>query len=263
MASVQPAPRPAPASGPAPAPSSAHPHPRAVLLDAGNTLVFADRERIFGIYAEVGVAGDPERFLQAELFARHQLASRVEEGATGTEPHLWREYFLTLFRRSGVPPAALDRVGGRVVEEHRRSHLWTGVEEGTGPALDRLLAEGYRLGVISNADGRMEAVLETTGLRSRMEFVVDSHAVGVEKPDPAIFHAGVELLGLPPEEVLYVGDLFPVDVVGARRAGLQALLVDPSGRLPHPVDRIPSVTELPAYLQDRARRGSRGLAGDP
>ncbi len=255
MASVPPASRPTPAPVPTPAPGPPHPHPRAVLLDAGNTLVFADRDRIFRIYAEVGVAGDPERFLQAELFARHQLASRVEEGATGTEPHLWREYFLTLFRRSGVPAAALERVGSRVVEEHRRSHLWTRVEEGTGPALDRLLAEGYRLGVISNADGRMEAVLETTGLRSRVEFVVDSHAAGVEKPDPAIFLEGVERLGLAPGEVLYVGDLYPVDVVGARRAGLQALLVDPSGRLDHPVDRIPTIVELPAYLRERARGG--------
>jgi len=231
------------------------PHPRAILLDAGNTLVFADRKRIFRIYAEVGVQGEEERFQQAELIARHQLSDRVQEGATGTEPHLWREYFLTLFRRSGIPEDALDRVGERLVEEHRRSHLWTRVEAGTGEALDLLLAKGYRLGVISNADGRMESVLERTGLRSRVEFVMDSQEVGVEKPDPAIFHEGIRRLGLPAREVLYVGDLYPVDVVGARRAGLQALLLDPSGRLEHPVDRIPSVLHLPDYLRRLSHRG--------
>jgi putative hydrolase of the HAD superfamily len=241
-----------PEPGEAPHPRAIH--PRAILLDAGNTLVFADQKRIFRIYSEVGVRGDEARFQQAELVARHQLSHRVQEGATGTEPHLWREYFLTLFRRSGIPEDALDRVGERLVEEHRRSHLWTRVEAGTGEALDLLLAEGYRLGVISNADGRMESVLERTGLRSRVEFVVDSQEVGVEKPDPAIFHEGIRRLGLPAREVLYVGDLYPVDVVGARSAGLQALLLDPSGRLEHPVDRIPSVLQLPDYLRRFPRR---------
>lgn len=229
-------------------------HPRAILLDAGNTLVFADRDRILRLYAEVGVQADAARFGEAEIFARHQLSARVQEGATGTERHLWREYFLTLFRRSGVPEHSLDEVGERLVEEHRRSHLWTRVEVGTGEVLDRLRTEGYRLGVISNADGRMESVLESTGLRRRVEFVVDSHEVGVEKPDPAIFQEGIRRLGLPPGEVLYVGDLYPVDVVGATRAGLQALLLDPSGRLEHPVDRIQSVLQLPDYLLGRRSR---------
>jgi putative hydrolase of the HAD superfamily len=243
-----------------PGPPPPSPSPRAVLLDAGNTLVFPDRRRIFGIYGEVGVPGDERRFHRAELFARHQLATRVEEGAAGTEPHLWREFFLTLFRRSGVPEAALERVGERVVEEHRQAHLWTRVEPGTVEALDLLLHRGYRLGVISNADGRMEAALEAAGLRGRFEFVLDSERVGAEKPDPAIFQEGLRRLDLSPPDVLYVGDLYPVDVVGARRAGLQALLLDPSGALAHPVDRIPSVRELPAHLRQRTRRASPGEA---
>ncbi|MFP3948167.1 MAG: HAD family hydrolase, partial [Longimicrobiales bacterium] len=103
------------------------------------------------------------------------------------------------------------------------------------------------------------ALMESVGLRHHFEFVLDSGTVGVEKPDPAIFRLAVDNLDLEPEECLYVGDLFPVDVVGARRAGLRALLVDPFGRMDEEVDRISSVRELPEYLE---RRGSTQGAED-
>jgi FMN phosphatase YigB (HAD superfamily) len=77
--------------------------PRAILFDAGNTLVFADRARILELYRAEGVESDEERIFRAELKARAELASRVRDGIVGTEPHLWRAYFRTLFRESGVP----------------------------------------------------------------------------------------------------------------------------------------------------------------
>ncbi len=63
-----------------------------------------------------------------------------------------------------------------------------------------------------------------------LDFVVDSGAVGVEKPDPAIFRIALERAGVSAAEAMHVGDLFPVDVVGARRAGLEPVLLDPLGR---------------------------------
>jgi putative hydrolase of the HAD superfamily len=59
---------------------------------------------------------------------------------------------------------------------------------------------------------------------------VDSGAVGIEKPDPRIFAMALALADVAPDEALYVGDLYPVDVVGARRAGLEPVLLDPLGR---------------------------------
>jgi putative hydrolase of the HAD superfamily len=139
-------------------------------------------------------------------------------------------------------------VGRRLVATHAEDHLWTHVEPGTAEALTSLLDAGYRLAVISNADGRMERALEQVGLRRYMEFVVDSGVVGVEKPDPRIFLEGLRRLELPAEEAIYVGDLYPVDVVGARGVGMEAVLLDPSGMLTWPVPRIPSVLELEAWL---------------
>jgi putative hydrolase of the HAD superfamily len=62
--------------------------------------------------------------------------------------------------------------------------------------------------------------------------VIDSSLVGVEKPDPAIFLAALDSLGVGPEEALYVGDLYEVDVVGARAAGIEAVLLTPSSSGP-------------------------------
>jgi len=223
---------------------------RAILLDAGNTLVFVDRHRVLEIYREHGVEAGEATFIEAEFAARLILTERIRSGASGTEAHVWQEYFVTLFRRCGVPESLMEGVGARLREVHRREHLWTQVEPGTEEALARLADQGYRLGVISNADGRVEALLKSRGLLPHFEFVLDSEVVGVEKPDPRIFRAAVERLALPPEECLYVGDLYPVDVVGARGAGLQALLLDPLGRLGHhPVARVPSVLELPGFLE--------------
>lgn len=227
----------------------------AVLLDAGNTLLFADPRRLLPLVRELGgVEAGPERFSEAERTARRRLVQRVEEGHRGTEPGLWAEYFRTMLRECGVADHRIEEVGRRIAAEHEERHLWSHVERGTTDALEALRSGGYRLAVISNADGRVEGLLEETGLRRHFEFVLDSGVVGVEKPDPRIFELAVRRLELEPRRCLYVGDLHPVDVVGARAAGLAAVLVDPFDAVEAPVDRIASVRELPEYL---------GVAGAP
>lgn len=238
-----------PAADSAPTASHSGAPVQAILLDAGNTLVFVDRHRVLEIYRSHGVDADETMFLEAEFQAREVLIQRIGDGGTGTEAHVWRGYFETLFARSGVPADRMEQVGEALVRVHREEHLWTWVEPGTGEALGALRDAGYRLAVISNADGRIEGLLQSRGLREHFEFVIDSQVVGVEKPDPRIFRAAVERMGVEPEACLYVGDLYPVDVLGARGAGLQAVLLDPMDRLAHyPVDRLRSVLELPRYL---------------
>jgi putative hydrolase of the HAD superfamily len=83
--------------------------------------------------------------------------------------------------------------------------------------------------VVSNSDGRAAAALAAAGLLDAFEFVIDSGEVGVEKPDPRIFQIALDRLGVSPAAALYVGDLYEVDVVGARAAGLDVVLLDPDG----------------------------------
>lgn len=221
---------------------------RAILFDAGNTLVYADPERMARIFADAGWPAPADRVREAELLARRQLHEAIGAGQVGTEPELWKHYFASLFLGAGVPPEGMEAVGRGLRRVHATEHLWTHVAEGTTEALEALLASGYRLAVISNADGRMESLLEQVGLRRHVEFVVDSGILGVEKPDPAIFHEGCRRLGIEPAQCLYVGDLYPVDYLGARGAGLDAVLLDPmrlhEGRAP----RITTLGELPGFV---------------
>ena len=89
-------------------------------------------------------------------------------------------------------------------------------------ALERL-AERYRLGVISNGFADVHAI----GIGAHFHSVVSAHEVGAAKPDPRMFRATVDALGLPAERVLHVGDSVHYDVEGAAAVGLQVVHMDP------------------------------------
>ncbi len=75
----------------------------------------------------------------------------------------------------------------------------------------------------------LEVLQVGPGLGVEVGTLIDSGAVGVEKPDPRIFHLALEALDADPARTAYVGDMPRFDVVGARRAGLRPLLMDPYG----------------------------------
>jgi FMN phosphatase YigB (HAD superfamily) len=98
---------------------------------------------------------------------------------------------------------------------------------------------------VSNSDGRVAQALESAGLGEHFEVVVDSKLAGVEKPDPRIFRAALDRLGIEPAAALYVGDVYEVDVVGARAAGLDAALIGSgTAAAPAGVPWAPSVSDL-------------------
>ena len=227
---------------------------KAIFFDAGNTLLFINPAEVLPILLEVGVESTEDAFWEAEFHARLRLARTVKEGATGTEASVWQVYFSELFLRCGAPPEAVPFVGDRVKAVHEENHLWTHLDPATAPALETLKSRGFRLAVISNADGRIEDLIRDAGIHHLFEFVIDSAVVGVEKPDPEIFLHACRRMGVEPGDSLYVGDLFPVDVLGARGAGMEAILLDPMGRLDHPVARIPNVAALPGYLHRLSSR---------
>ena len=96
-------------------------------------------------------------------------------------------------------------------------------------ALETLRGLGLRLAVVSNSNGTVARLLETLGLAGWLDAVVDSGLVGIEKPDPGIFRHAAAALGVEPAEAVHVGDLYSIDVVGARAAGARAILLDPVG----------------------------------
>jgi putative hydrolase of the HAD superfamily len=111
--------------------------------------------------------------------------------------------------------------------------------------LGRLRAAGARLAVVSNWDISLHDVLERTRLRALVDVVVISAELGAAKPDPAIFRAALERLGVTAPEAIHVGDSVEHDVAGARAAGLEAVLVARNGaQAPAGVRVVASLDEL-------------------
>ena len=104
------------------------------------------------------------------------------------------------------------------------------------PLLDRLRGGGqgsrggYRLGVVSNFTGNLDACLVELDLRRCFEAVADSGVVGVSKPDPRIFSDALARLGVPPGRAWMVGDNFETDIRPAAALGLATCWVAPPER---------------------------------
>jgi putative hydrolase of the HAD superfamily len=226
---------------------------RAVLFDAGNTLVWLDHAFLVELLAEHGVIATERDLLEAEQEAKRALDELVRSGRVGGDAARGRAYFAEVFRRLGVSDEQFPPLAQRLWARHAERNLWSSVRERTAETLGELRDRGFRLAVISNADGRVEALLAATGLGEFFDFVIDSHLVGMEKPDPRIFQLGLERMGVEPHEAVYVGDLYEVDVVGARAAGMRPILIDPLDRFAElDCERIVALPELTSRLAETA-----------
>ena len=219
------------------------------MFDAGNTLLFLDYARIAsGVSAALGIP------LTAEaLAAGAEVAAQAVEGTSGPDRERADRYLETMFRSAGVAPERMDAVRRCLTDLHAERHLWCSSQTDAREALERLRRAGLRLGVVSNSDGRVDAALVAAGLRGYFDVVLDSALVGTEKPDPAIFRAALAALNVAPEEALYVGDLYEVDVLGARAAGVDAVLFAPSRP---PATHCRSITSLTALADDLLGKGT-------
>ena len=200
---------------------------RAILFDAGGTLIHLDSSRICNLLRlQFSIEMALDQFPRAQSLAMARVAELVEAGAGSTE-QLKREFYTTLLPEIGVSKDKLSDAVECAFKLAREEMLWGQAEEATAPVLNELKRRGYILGVVSNSDGRIEAAFEQAGLTSYFDFYIDSFIVGIEKPDPRIFRLAIERAGVHADGAAYVGDLYPVDVVGARSAGLVPILYDP------------------------------------
>jgi putative hydrolase of the HAD superfamily len=211
--------------------SSPRPPVRAVIFDAGNTLLRMDYGVIADHLCARGHALSPQQVEDAELRARVRLDPHLVPGATSTESAATHGRYLRYLLEH---LAITDDAEIEAIARWRRGYnlpvgLWTQADPEALPAIRRVREAGRGVGVISNSNGSVRSLLEALGLAAHLDFVIDSAVVGVEKPDPRIFHLALRAAGVSPAEAVYVGDLYSVDVLGARAAGLDGILLDPRG----------------------------------
>jgi HAD superfamily hydrolase (TIGR01509 family) len=196
-----------------------------VLFDFGGTLDangVAWKDRFYALYRAEGLdltaaafessffaADDP---LVGSLAPATDLSGTVDALVAGLEAELARRGVAARGKGPGNGGRG-QRVASRFLSET------SATLQRNRPVL-QALSERYRLGVVSNFYGNLEAVCHGAGLASLFAVLVDSHCVGAEKPDPAIFRAALDPLGATPETTVLVGDSLRRDREGARRTGM-------------------------------------------
>ena len=228
---------------------------RAVLFDAGNTLVRMNYRAIAGHLEGRGHAVLVDAIEEAELRARVRLDADLARGVS-TEGRTAQDLYLAyLLEGLGITDAGEVEAAA----DFRRSYnapagLFNVADPEALAAIRKVKAAGLMAGVVSNSNGSARALLDGAGLGDALDFIIDSAVVGVEKPDPKIFHLGLERAGVAAHEAVYIGDLYSVDVLGSRAAGLGAILLDPRGFWgPRDCDTARNLAEATALVLDRTR----------
>jgi HAD superfamily hydrolase (TIGR01509 family) len=200
-----------------------------VFLDAGGVLVFPNWVRVSKTLAQHGVDVTDGALADAEPRAKKRLDTGGTIQATNDQQRGWTYFNLVLseagIELSNATTAALEELHAY----HQTSNLWETVPDDVRPALATLRARGFRLVVVSNANGTLQRAFARLGLTSSVDALFDSCDEGVEKPDPRFFHIALDRTSSRPESTVHVGDLYHVDVVGARAAGIGAILLDAAG----------------------------------
>lgn len=217
----------------------------AVLFDAGGVLVLPDPTVIAPLLAYYG--GDPA----IETHRRAHYVGMKAKSDGGAAEGTWAHYNEAYVAEVGVHPA--DRVeAAEVFDGARHAPLWRWMIPESRAALDALAIAGVPMGVVSNASGQIEGVLARQicqvgpGDHVEMRCIVDSHLVGVAKPDPAIFdHALPFFAEFERSRIAYVGDSVTMDIGAASAAGLHPILLDPFDHHPGAdFERIRTVDDL-------------------
>ncbi len=210
---------------------------RAILYDCGNTLIYPHptlADVCDMVEQRHGHRIDAAAF-EAALPHWHEMYYRgigtMYVSDAGVRGGWARYYGEALGVVIDLPPGEIEAIGGAIYDWYGHPERWTAY-----PEVAATLAEGKRLGfvqgVLSDWGSDLLGILTGHGLTSHLDFVVASAVVGVAKPGREIFEQALARAGVGAGEAIYVGDSYIADVLGARAAGLRAVLIDRDGDAP-------------------------------
>jgi HAD superfamily hydrolase (TIGR01549 family) len=225
-----------------------------LFLDAGGVLVFPNWSRVSDTLRRYDVHVAPDALWAAEPHAKRVIDEGHHIRSTTDEQRAWL-YMDLVFERAGIDRSdAVDAAVRELAAYHAEHNLWEYVPDDVVPALERMRAAVPKLVVVSNANGVLHRMFDRVGLTRFFDVICDSCVEKVEKPDPRYFHLALERSGSRAATTTMVGDLYHVDVVGARNAGLDAILLDPAGLYADAdCERVPTLAALADTIERRIR----------
>jgi HAD superfamily hydrolase (TIGR01549 family) len=204
-----------------------------ILFDFDGTLVFhvPDTSDVISAFCtEIGqpLSAEAERFgrrTRHEYFIDPVIRAQI---AGLSSDDFWPHFNRHLLESLNIQ-GDLDLLTRELTSRFHELELTYHCPEPGYQILSELGARGYRLGLVTNRESveRFYDLLEQLDLQPYFEMVLASGEVGVHKPDPGIFTAALERIEARAEASVYVGDNYWADVLGAQRAGLRPILLDP------------------------------------
>jgi putative hydrolase of the HAD superfamily len=206
---------------------------RAVIFDLWETLIDWDRQAAAQMLVDVSALVGDDGF-----------AERWDRDKTRYTAPI-RDVLLTI----GAPPESLDEICAVRLEYVRRSLR---PRPGVVETLRALRERGQLVGLITVCTQDVETLWEDSQLAGLFDAEIFSSRLGVAKPDPRIYLACCEELGVAPHETVFVGDGANDELAGARRVGMEAILIHRRGEgplWPEVTDWDgPRVTSIPEVL---------------
>jgi HAD superfamily hydrolase (TIGR01549 family) len=225
---------------------------RAVLFDVDFTLAKPGPdlgpEGYQTLGRRFGLELDPARYGEARTAAIETLEKHPE---LDHDEEVWVLFTQRIIEGMGGDPVRSYECAVEMTRGWEHAHNFELYEDAL-PVLEELRARGLKLGLVSNTGRDLAAFVEHHGID--VDVALGSGVHGKVKPDPSIFRAALEALGVAPEDAAMVGDSPEDDIAGARAIGMQAFLVDREDRYPESPDRLTGLRALPAAL---------GLSGRP
>ena len=229
---------------------------KAVFFDFYNTLAthHPPREELYvNICRDLGIEVEARALFTslaaADIFYRNENSrSPIDKKTPDEKINFYIEYATMILKGAGVE---ISRDTALQILAKLREQKWEfRVHDDTLPTLEVLKNRGLILGLISNVVEDMESTYTELGLQPYLNFKVTSAEVGCDKPNPEIFQAALQKAQVKPEEVIYTGDQYDIDIVGARGVGMKALLIDRNDYFPDITDcpRIRSLAEVTKHI---------------
>jgi putative hydrolase of the HAD superfamily len=220
---------------------------RAVFLDYGNTLAYGEPD-VWKVFQEVcsrhGVDLTRQDIDRGRAMADQTHLSVMFQTEESME-FFWVEWLRLILHHLEVENGLeMARETRSIIRRDQRTYLYDEVRE----VLDELTSRELCLGVVSNFNCLLEPILIELRVTDYFEFILASDLIRSGKPNRLIFDLAVEFAGVPRKECVHVGDSYGADYQGARGAGLQAILLDRSGRDPNRCPKIRDLREIYDYL---------------
>lgn len=208
---------------------------KAIWFDAGDTLVtIPQTEIMFASYLQKqSIVVQKERIVEALNKAFTDIyyglkPDRYDLCTPESDRQYWVRFYEYVFDHLGLS-AELDEPTARRMHQELYE-LYISPEhyilfDDVKPVLQRLADLGFRMAVVSNFAPTLNRILEDKGVADYFEAIFVSTLVGYEKPDPRIYQHALDVTGIQPSDILYIGDHETNDIWAPAQVGIRGLRI--------------------------------------